>query len=170
MRSRCPRQWRRKPASRSRASRPARSRARGSRWRRGGAAFGGVQGRLSAQQARGDEAVGLGVDVEVLDELLDRLRAHGALEVLAVAVDQEGLDLLGTASFLARDAGLPLRYVLRLARTKAQYDPQNLFQVNQIVQGGETNYVAATLTLYMSIYNLFSSLLQLLMALTGDRD
>lgn len=45
-----------------------------------------------------------------------------------------------------------------------------LFQVNQIVQGGETNYVSATLTLYMSIYNLFSSLLQLLMALTGSRD
>lgn len=45
-----------------------------------------------------------------------------------------------------------------------------LFQVNQIVQGGETNYVSATLTLYMSIYNLFSSLLQLLMAITGNRD
>ena len=45
-----------------------------------------------------------------------------------------------------------------------------LFQVNQIVQGGETNYVSATLTLYMSIYNLFASLLQLLMALTGQRD
>ena len=45
-----------------------------------------------------------------------------------------------------------------------------LYQVNQIVLGGETNYVSATLTLYMSIYNLFSSLLQLLMALTGQRD
>lgn len=45
-----------------------------------------------------------------------------------------------------------------------------LFQVNQIVHGGETNYVSATLTLYMSIYNLFSSLLQLLMALTGQRE
>jgi modulator of FtsH protease len=45
-----------------------------------------------------------------------------------------------------------------------------LFQVNQIVQGGETNYVSATLTLYMSIYNLFSSLLHILMALTGQRD
>jgi modulator of FtsH protease len=45
-----------------------------------------------------------------------------------------------------------------------------LFQVNQIVRGGETNYVSATLTLYMSIYNLFSSLLQLLMAFTGQRD
>ena len=45
-----------------------------------------------------------------------------------------------------------------------------LFQVNQIVQGGETNYVSATLTLYMSIYNLFSSLLHILMALSGQRD
>ena len=37
-----------------------------------------------------------------------------------------------------------------------------LWQVNAIVRGGETNYVSATLTLYVSIYNLFSSLLQLL--------
>jgi modulator of FtsH protease len=45
-----------------------------------------------------------------------------------------------------------------------------LWQVSAIVRGGETNYVSATLTLYMSIYNLFTSLLQLLMALTGSRD
>jgi modulator of FtsH protease len=45
-----------------------------------------------------------------------------------------------------------------------------LWQVSAIVQGGERNYVSATLTLYMSIYNLFTSLLQLLMALTGSRD
>lgn len=45
-----------------------------------------------------------------------------------------------------------------------------LWQVSQIVHGGETNYVSATLTLYMSIYNLFTSLLQLLMAFTGNRD
>ena len=45
-----------------------------------------------------------------------------------------------------------------------------LWQVSQIVHGGETNYVSATLTLYLSIYNLFTSLLQLLMAFTGNRD
>jgi modulator of FtsH protease len=45
-----------------------------------------------------------------------------------------------------------------------------MFQVNQMVRGGETNYVSATLTLYMSVYNLFASLLQLLMAFTGQRD
>lgn len=37
-----------------------------------------------------------------------------------------------------------------------------LFQTQQIVRGGETNYIMATVTLYVSIYNLFLSLLQLL--------
>ncbi len=37
-----------------------------------------------------------------------------------------------------------------------------LWQINSIVRGGETNYVSATLTLYVSIYNLFTSLLHLL--------
>lgn len=46
-----------------------------------------------------------------------------------------------------------------------------LWQLSAIVNGGETNYVSATLTLYISIYNLFSSLLQLLMAFAGgDRE
>lgn len=37
-----------------------------------------------------------------------------------------------------------------------------LLQTSQIIQGGETNYIMATITLYVSIYNLFISLLQLL--------
>lgn len=45
-----------------------------------------------------------------------------------------------------------------------------LWQVSQIIHGGEDNYVSATLTLYMSVYNLFTSLLHLLMALTGNKD
>jgi modulator of FtsH protease len=45
-----------------------------------------------------------------------------------------------------------------------------LWQVNAIVRGGETNYVSATLTLYVSLYNLFSSLLQLLGIFGGSRD
>jgi len=42
-----------------------------------------------------------------------------------------------------------------------------LFQTSQIIHGGETNYVMATVTLYVAIYNLFVSLLQLLGAF-GD--
>jgi modulator of FtsH protease len=36
-----------------------------------------------------------------------------------------------------------------------------LFQTQQIVRGGERNYIMATVTLFVSIYNLFSSLLHL---------
>jgi len=43
-----------------------------------------------------------------------------------------------------------------------------LYQINAIVRGGETNYVSATLTLYVAIYNIFSSLLQLLGIFGGD--
>jgi FtsH-binding integral membrane protein len=45
-----------------------------------------------------------------------------------------------------------------------------LFDVSRIVHGGETNYVMATLALYMDIYNLFINLLSLLMAFSGERD
>jgi modulator of FtsH protease len=45
-----------------------------------------------------------------------------------------------------------------------------LYQLNAIVRGGETNYVSATLTLYVAIYNLFTSLLQLLGIFGGSRD
>jgi modulator of FtsH protease len=43
-----------------------------------------------------------------------------------------------------------------------------LYQTGEIVNGGETNYVLATVTLYVSIYNLFTSLLQLLGFSAGD--
>lgn len=43
-----------------------------------------------------------------------------------------------------------------------------LYQTGEIVNGGETNYVLATVTLYVSIYNLFTSLLHLLGVSMGD--
>jgi len=43
-----------------------------------------------------------------------------------------------------------------------------LYQTSQIIHGGETNYIMATVTLYISIYNLFTSLLHLLGAMSGD--
>ncbi len=45
-----------------------------------------------------------------------------------------------------------------------------LYDVSRIVNGGETNYISATLALYLDIYNVFVSLLHLLMMLTGRRD
>ena len=43
-----------------------------------------------------------------------------------------------------------------------------LFETSQIIHGGETNYILATVTLYVSIYNLFASLLHLLGAFNSD--
>lgn len=45
-----------------------------------------------------------------------------------------------------------------------------LYDISRIVQGGETNYVSATLAVYLDLYNVFVGLLQLIMALTGERD
>ncbi|MBA3033410.1 MAG: Bax inhibitor-1/YccA family protein [Gammaproteobacteria bacterium] len=45
-----------------------------------------------------------------------------------------------------------------------------LYDINRIVKGGEDNYISATLSVYLSIYNVFVSLLHLLLAFTGNRD
>jgi modulator of FtsH protease len=43
-----------------------------------------------------------------------------------------------------------------------------LFQTSEIIHGGETNYILATVSLYVSIYNLFLSLLQILGVFGGE--
>ena len=45
-----------------------------------------------------------------------------------------------------------------------------LYDINQIVTGGETNYISATLNLYLDIFNVFQSLLSLLGIFGGNSD
>ena len=45
-----------------------------------------------------------------------------------------------------------------------------LYDISRIVTGGETNYISATLVVYLDVYNVFVSLLNLLMAFAGDRE
>jgi modulator of FtsH protease len=45
-----------------------------------------------------------------------------------------------------------------------------LIDVQRVVNGGETNYVTATLSIYLSIYNIFTNLLSLLGIFGGERD
>ena len=45
-----------------------------------------------------------------------------------------------------------------------------LYDISRIVNGGEDNYVMATLSVYLDVYNVFVSLLNLLMAFAGNRD
>ena len=45
-----------------------------------------------------------------------------------------------------------------------------LYDVKRIIDGGETNYITATLNIYLDIYNVFQSLLALLGVFGGERD
>ncbi|NQY26318.1 MAG: Bax inhibitor-1/YccA family protein [Piscirickettsiaceae bacterium] len=68
----------------------------------------------------------------------------------AIFFDMAGLSLAVSAMFVLLMSGLIL------------------YQTSQIIHGGETNYIMATVTLYITIYNLFTSLLHLLGATSGD--
>jgi modulator of FtsH protease len=45
-----------------------------------------------------------------------------------------------------------------------------LYDIKRIVDGGETNYISATLALYLDIINVFQSLLSILGIFGGERD
>ena len=45
-----------------------------------------------------------------------------------------------------------------------------LYDLKQIIDGGETNYISATLALYLDLFNVFQSLLALLGIVGGERD
>jgi modulator of FtsH protease len=68
----------------------------------------------------------------------------------AVFFEMPGLSLAVSSMFVLLMAGLIL------------------FETSNIIHGGETNYIMATVTLYVSIFNLFTSLLHLLGFMNGD--
>jgi len=68
----------------------------------------------------------------------------------AVFFEMPGLSLAVSSMFVLLMAGLIL------------------YETSNIIHGGETNYIMATVTLYVSIFNLFTSLLHLLGFMNGD--
>ncbi|MDR2688569.1 MAG: Bax inhibitor-1/YccA family protein [Azoarcus sp.] len=70
--------------------------------------------------------------------------------IAAILFDIPALSLAVSAAFILLSSGIIL------------------YQTSQIIHGGETNYVMATVTLYVSIYNLFVNLLHLLSVFSGD--
>lgn len=68
--------------------------------------------------------------------------------------------------FVASSTGMVVISMLAIAIFSAFM----LYDVKQVVDGGETNYISATLTLYMDIINVFQSLLALLGIFGGERD
>ncbi|HEC74035.1 MAG TPA: Bax inhibitor-1/YccA family protein [Methylophaga aminisulfidivorans] len=68
----------------------------------------------------------------------------------AIFFEMPGLSLAVSAMFVLLMAGLIL------------------YETSNIINGGETNYIMATVTLYVSIFNLFTSLLHLLGAMSSN--
>jgi modulator of FtsH protease len=45
-----------------------------------------------------------------------------------------------------------------------------LFDMKRVIDGGETNYISATLAIYLDLYNVFQSLLAILGVVGGNRE
>jgi modulator of FtsH protease len=68
--------------------------------------------------------------------------------------------------FVGSSAGMMVISMLSMAIFSAFM----LYDLKQVMDGGETNYISATLTLYLDIINVFQSLLALLGIFGGERD
>lgn len=65
---------------------------------------------------------------------------------------------------------LPALHLALTVITCALFSAWLMFDLNRIINGGETSYVSATLAVYLDLYNIFVSLLQILGIFGGDRD
>jgi modulator of FtsH protease len=65
---------------------------------------------------------------------------------------------------------LPALHLAIATMAVAVFSAFIMYDLKRIIDGGETNYVTATLAIYLDVYNVFTSLLQLLMALGGSDD
>jgi len=81
-----------------------------------------------------------------------------------------GLILLFIASIANLFFQVPVASMTISALVILLFSGYILYDVSQIVHGGETNYVMATLKIYLDIYNIFVHLLNLLLIFSGRRD
>jgi len=65
---------------------------------------------------------------------------------------------------------IPALHLALLVMVVGIFSAWLLFDVQRVVNGGETNYITATLSIYLDIYNIFTALLQLLGIGFGNRD
>jgi FtsH-binding integral membrane protein len=73
----------------------------------------------------------------------------------------------GFANIFLQIPGLTIAFSLIAIAIFSAY---MLYDINRVVTGGETNYVSATLAIYLDIYNVFANLLALLGITGGSSD
>jgi len=81
-----------------------------------------------------------------------------------------GVIMLLIASFANIFLQLPAMMIAISLIAIAIFSAYMLYDVNRIVTGGETNYITATLSLYIDVYNVFVNLLSLLGIFGGSND
>ncbi len=81
-----------------------------------------------------------------------------------------GLVLLIIASIANLFFQVPMAQVAISAIAVFIFSLYLLYDVSSIVRGGQTNYIMATLALFLDIFNIFVNLLNLLLIFTGQRD
>ncbi len=77
------------------------------------------------------------------------------------------LMVAGIANIFLQSSALMLTL---LVMSLAIFSAFMLYDIKRVIDGGETNYITATLAIYLDIYNVFQSLLALLGIFGGDRD
>jgi modulator of FtsH protease len=77
------------------------------------------------------------------------------------------LMVAGIANIFLQSSALMLTL---LVMSLAIFSAFMLYDIKRVIDGGETNYITATLAIYLDIYNVFQSLLSLLGIFGGDRD
>lgn len=81
-----------------------------------------------------------------------------------------GLVVILVASVANIFLQMPVLHLVVSAAVVMLFSAYLLYDISNIVHGGETNYVTATLAVYLDVYNIFVGLLNLVMAFGGDRD
>jgi modulator of FtsH protease len=81
-----------------------------------------------------------------------------------------GVILLMVGSIINMFVGSSTGMVVISLLSMAIFSAFLLYDLKQIMDGGETNYISATLTLYLDVINIFQSLLALLGIFGGERE
>ncbi|MBU6438158.1 MAG: Bax inhibitor-1 family protein, partial [Betaproteobacteria bacterium] len=81
-----------------------------------------------------------------------------------------GLLLLIVAGVANIFLQVPALMLTMMVLAIALFSAYLLFDLHRIIHGGETNYISATLAVYLDLYNIFANLLSLLGIFGGSRD
>ena len=81
-----------------------------------------------------------------------------------------GVLVILAASVLNIFLQIPALYLVVSVLAIGIFSAYILYDVQQVINGGETNYITATLSIYLDVYNIFVNLLSLLGIFGGSRD